>query len=100
MTAPMPDGQPSPGADASLSEAFEVFVSETLPDGVMEVIEAVQELTTSPLEQAQEHFEAVNELQLQSVEALMNNDPDTAQALLAEADGHLRDGADVLDDAD
>ena len=100
MTAPLVNGQPDPSENASVSDAFEVFVSETLPDGVMEVIEAVHELTSSPVELAQEHLEAVGELQMQSVEALMNDDPDTARALLAEADQEMRAGEDALNNTD
>ncbi len=102
MTAPtpMPGGQADPNDASSLSEEFEVFVTEVLPDGVLEVIEAVHELTASPLDIAKEHMDEVGELQMQSVEALMNNDPDTAQALLAQADQKMSEAADVLDPSD
>jgi hypothetical protein len=98
MTSPIPSpiDQPEQRAPESPADRFDVFVSEVLPEGIGDVIEAVHEFTASPLELAEEHLNHVGELQMESVHAQMNNDPATAHALLAEADQEMRDSADAL----
>jgi hypothetical protein len=102
MTSPMPapGSQLTPSTTESLTDRFDVFVSDVVPDSLGDVIDAVHELSASPLELAEEHLQHVGELQMESVEALMNDDPATSHALLAEADQEMRDGADALHSSD
>jgi hypothetical protein len=93
---PMPPGQPEPGDAQPPALDFEVTLSSVLHDAAADVVEAFQEMTESPLDIAMEHMNHVTELQMQSMDAVMHDDPDSAQMLLAQADQEMREAAEAL----
>ncbi|MDQ6827944.1 MAG: hypothetical protein M3081_03665 [Gemmatimonadota bacterium] len=97
--------QQTPGAPIqqpsdSLIERVEHFVTETIPDAAIHVIEAIADFTTTPEEKAMERMEHVNELHGHMMEALSRGDVDGAAALNALAESELNSAVMHLKDPD
>ena len=89
---------PVPSEATSPLDALSVFVTESVPEALGSIVEALHDLGASPAEIASEHFEAVNELHIEMIDALSRGDVDTASALNAAAEGELASAVDHLQD--
>ncbi len=88
-----PPGAPEMPRDnvdsSSPLEAVTLFVTEAVPNAIVEIIEAVHEHFQSPEDLAKEHMDHVTELHQQMIEHLSAGDVDGAAALNAQAESEL-----------
>ncbi|MEP6690361.1 MAG: hypothetical protein ABJD07_04345 [Gemmatimonadaceae bacterium] len=91
-SAPSPLADDATRGSASASsplESLTLFVTETVPSALVDIIEAVHDHFQSPEDHAKEHMEHVTELHQQMMEHLAAGDVDGAVALNAQAADEL-----------